>query len=335
MQEKDIRKKLNQELDKMAPDILDKVLATPIEPVKNEKELIGKNRPLYKQHINIGKYMLAPAMTVIAVCIVILIMIMQPSIINKSSNVQAEVAFNIIIDVNPSISIDVNKDGTIKEIKAGNKDAKKIVKKVNKKIDADTDYNKVVELVVKQLEKNGYFKKKKNAMLVSVVSEDKKASKEKLKEIKEQAKEVERKKKIKCTSVYQVFEETDKVVKVAEKNNVSLGKAALCMKLAEKENKSVNKMCKKTIDELVKTAEKSSYITMDDEIIIEASLEDDETESTTLEMESVMETETVEEFTSTEEETTVLEGESVSGNLPQETIEPEAVNPETPAMIVN
>ena len=34
MQEKDIKEKLNQELDKMAPDILEKVLAKPIEPDK-------------------------------------------------------------------------------------------------------------------------------------------------------------------------------------------------------------------------------------------------------------------------------------------------------------
>ena len=35
MQEKDIKEQLNQELDKMAPDILEKVLAKPIEPIES------------------------------------------------------------------------------------------------------------------------------------------------------------------------------------------------------------------------------------------------------------------------------------------------------------
>ena len=39
MQEKDIRNKLNQELEQMAPDMLNKILSTPMEPVKDEKEL--------------------------------------------------------------------------------------------------------------------------------------------------------------------------------------------------------------------------------------------------------------------------------------------------------
>ena len=43
MQEKDIREKLNQELEQMAPDILDKILNTPIEPISSEKELFGKD----------------------------------------------------------------------------------------------------------------------------------------------------------------------------------------------------------------------------------------------------------------------------------------------------
>ena len=45
MQEKDIREKLNKELEEMAPDMLQKILDTPIEPIKSEKELFGKDRP--------------------------------------------------------------------------------------------------------------------------------------------------------------------------------------------------------------------------------------------------------------------------------------------------
>ena len=56
MQEKDIRQKLNQELEQMAPDMLNKILQTPIEPVKNERELFGRNKPLFKEKRDIRQY---------------------------------------------------------------------------------------------------------------------------------------------------------------------------------------------------------------------------------------------------------------------------------------
>lgn len=311
MQEKDIREKLNQELDAMAPDILNKILQTPIEPVKNEKELFGKNKPLYKQKKDIKKFIWAPAMAAVAACIVLLVMIMQPTSIQNPVQKQSDIAFGITIDVNPSISISINKDGKVEKINADNKDAKKVVKQVNKQVDENTDYNKAVKLVVKQLNENGYLKKEKNGMLVSVISEDKKYGKEKLQEIKEQTKKVEKNKKIKCTTVYQVCEKNSEAVKVAEKNNVSIGKAALCMKLAEKENTSVKKMCKKNIDTLVKKAEKSNTVIADDEIIIDEVETVSETEDITFETESIdLETESAEESTEMIEETTVPEVET-------------------------
>ena len=311
MQEKDIREKLNQELDEMAPDILNKILQTPIEPIKSEKELLGKNKPLYKKKRDIKKIIWAPAMVAVAACIVLLVMIMQPTSIQNPVKKQSDIAFAITIDVNPSISISVNKDGKVEKINADNKDAKKIVKQVNKQVDENTDYNKAVKLVVKQLNENGYLKKKKNGMLVSVISEDKKYGKEKLEEIKEQTKKVEKNKKIKCTTVYQVCEKNSEAVKVAEKNNVSIGKAALCLKLAEKENTSVKKMCKKNIDTLVKKAEKSGDVIADDVIIIDEVETVLEMEDITFETDSItLETESVEESSEQIEETTTSEIET-------------------------
>ena len=311
MQEKDIREKLNQELDEMAPDILNKILQTPMEPVKSEKELLGKNKPLYKKKRDIKKIIWAPAMVAVAACIAVLVMMIQPTSIQNPVQKQSDIAFGITIDVNPSISIEVDKAGKVEKINADNKDAKKIVKQVNKQVDENTDYNKAVKLVVKQLNENGYLKKKKNGMLVSVISEDKKYGKEKLEEIKEQTKKVEKNKKIKCTTVYQVCEKNSEAVKVAEKNNVSIGKAALCMKLAEKENTSVKKMCKKNIDTLVKKAEKSNTVIADDEIIIDEVETVSETEDITFETESIdLETESAEESTEMIEETTVPEVET-------------------------
>lgn len=330
MQEKDIRKKLNQELDEMAPDILNKILAQPIEPVKSEKELFGKNKPLFKEKKQIRNYFWAPAMTaVVAACILIAILIMQPWSLTQTT--PTNTAFNIMIDVNPSINIKVNKDGTVDKVEAGNKDAKEIVKKINKELDKGTTYNKAVELTIKQLKNQGYLKKEKNAMLLSVVSDDKEAIKETAKEIKETAKKYKEKKDIKCTTVYQNCEVNDKVLKVAEKNKVSVGKAAFCMKIAEKENVDVDNICEKNIYALIKEVEESGADIFEqdmDEYVMSGDLGIDldvETESVTGESESVSgETESItgeSESVTFEETSTEAESQSVevvSNNYPTE-----------------
>ena len=47
----------------------------------------------------------------------------------------------------------VKKDNTVESIKASNKDAKKVVKKVRKKLKDDTTYGEAVEMVVSGLKK--------------------------------------------------------------------------------------------------------------------------------------------------------------------------------------
>ena len=59
MQEKDIKEQLNQELDKMAPDILEKVLAKPIEPIESEEDLFN-NELLFEEKKDKGKYLWIP-----------------------------------------------------------------------------------------------------------------------------------------------------------------------------------------------------------------------------------------------------------------------------------
>lgn len=320
MQEKDIRQKLNQELEQMAPDMLNKILQTPIEPVKNERELFGRNKPLFKEKRDIRQYFIAPAIVAIAACIVIAVMILRPVTTPKNTNL----AFQIIVDVNPSISIDVDKDGIVQKVSAGNKDAKKIVKQVREKLNKDTGYTEAVELVVKKLNKNGYLDKKKNAMLLSVVSNDREQVKEEARNVKSVTKQIIENRNIKCKTLYQNCDITDEVKKVSQKNDVSFGKAILCMKLAEKEKISVKKMCSQNIDILIQKVEEVisvdlDYITMGDD------LDSFETESILGETESVEETESFEEMTEetkgeqTEEMTTQDMEESESIEVSVET----------------
>lgn len=331
MQEKEIKEKLNQELDSMAPDILDKILLNPIEPVESEEELF-KNEPLFEEDTKKGKYLWIPQVVGVVACLAIVAifsyMWFKPNMKPTTAPVVAS-AFKITIDVNPSFTIKVNKDGIVEKIQASNKDAKKIAKKLNEKIDEDTSYEEAMKLVVSSLKKNGYLKKDKSAMLVSVVSEDKKMGKEKLNDIKNYTKKIKKDKKVKCATIYQNCESNEKTKKIAKENNVSEGKASLCIKLAKKEKSSVKKMCKKSIYKLVKTAEKNNIYKEPD-----IEIEDDENlimeeETTTLEGETISETtdEYIDESTS---ETTTVDMDNLENETTENVTnaEPETI-PET------
>lgn len=317
MQEKDIKQKLNQELEEMAPDILNKILAKPIEPIKSEKELMGKDKPLFKEKKKISKYIFAPAITAMAACLIFVIFLFEPF-----SPQENAMAFSIVIDVNPSITIEVDEEGNVEKLVAGNKDAKKIVRNVNKKIEEDDSYNKVLRKVLKQLNKEGYLKKKDKVMLLSVVADDEIIGQEKVAEVKEKTNAYTEKKNIKCKPVYQSCVVTEEVKKVAKKNNVSVGKAAFCIKIAKKEKVNVDKICKESVDNLVEYAEKSGitvnnivveettyYIETSKEITSE-NVETSTEETNTTVIESELETTTVNESESIDLETT-SEQESV------------------------
>ncbi len=292
MQEKDIREKLNQELEEMAPDMLEKILSKPIEPVKNEKELFGRNKPLFKEKKNIKQYFIVPAMLAVAACLVMAVILMKP-LFNVQNN-NTKMAFSIIVDVNPSVEIQVNKDGKVDRVLADNKDAKSMIREINGEIKKDYDYNDAMKVVIKNFKKNGYLKKKNSAMLVSLTNEKEDVSKEKLKEIKIETTKVLADKKIKCKTVFQNCKIDGDVKKVAKKNDVSVGKASLCIKLAQKENTSVKKMCKKSIDTLVKKVEEIKKDVNEDWIIDDDLQDKPESETNTSEIISD-ETETNEE----------------------------------------
>ncbi len=317
MQEKKIKEKINQELDSISPDILDKILLNPIEPVESENELFN-NEPLFENDTKREKYLWIPQVVGVAACLVIVAILsfmwFRPDVKTNNNPIIAS-SFNITIDVNPSFTIKVNKEGKVEKIQASNKDAKKIVEKLNKKISEDTTYEEAMKLVVSSLKKKGYLKKDKSAMLVSVVSENKKMGEEKLKDIKDYTKKLKKDKKVKCATIYQNCESNEKTRKIAKENNISEGKASLCIKLAKKEKTSVKKMCKKSIYKLVEKVEKTNIYTEKD-----IEIEDDENiieeETTTYDDETVEET-SDEYFDETFLETTTSEIDNNEG----ETIE--------------
>lgn len=308
MQEKDIREKLNQELGEMAPDILNKILEKPVEFVESEEELFGKNEPLFQKKNKIV-YFAAPAIAALAACLIIAFTLFSPSVKQPQTKVMA-FAYSVTIDVNPSITIDLDEKNNVMGVRANNKDAKKIVKKVNDALKEDSSYEDAIELVMNQLGKKGYITKKKKAMLISVVSDDNEFNKEKLSDVKKVVKEIKKDKEFKCKTVYQGCKSDKKIIKIAEKNNVTIGKAAFCKKISKSSGKKVNKLCKESIAKLIKEAKdvgiKGDIVYEDEAGVFEE--EEDETgyfEETTFFEEPTSEYETVTEETESSEETQI------------------------------
>lgn len=291
MQEKDMKKQLNQELSEVAPDILQKILAEPRVPIKDEKELLGSQRVLFKEKKRVHPYAWASAVAAVVALVVVVTALIQffgHSIGEQNSMLNNQIAYSIFVDVNPSIEINVGTDGRVLAVKAGNKDAKKIVESINEKISEDASYDEVMEQVVKKLNKN-YLKKKDSAMLVSVASEDAESIKGKTTEIKEVTDKIKKENKVQCKTLYQKCVITEEVQSVAKDNKVSVGKAALCIKLAETEKSSVEKLCKEKISSLVKEIEKSGVLDsseFDEDEVFEQGLESVEIEETTVEIET-------------------------------------------------
>lgn len=79
----------------------------------------------------------------------------------------------IMIDVNPSISLNVDKHGNVSSAKAENEDAASVLEGLELK---GMDYESAVQTVVRKLSEKGYLTELKNSLLITVVCKNEEAS---------------------------------------------------------------------------------------------------------------------------------------------------------------
>ena len=127
MKEKDIKEILDDKFESMAPDLVNKICENKIEKIKDESELFGNDEPLFRKN---NKVIFGGIVTAMVACIMIVIMVFSL----KQQFKEEKYAFSIIVDVNPSITVQFNKEGCVEKIVAGNKDAKLIVKNLKNKL---------------------------------------------------------------------------------------------------------------------------------------------------------------------------------------------------------
>ena len=135
------------------------------------------------------------------------------------------------LDVNPGVRIYVKADNTVIEVEATNEDGKEVVAEINSE---GVDYETVVEEIVDKMNEKGYLDGEESSVLISI---EKKAIdiSEKVNQKLEKAFEKHGKK---ASVIEQELDKLDEKVgeeinKIAEKYNISKGKAHMIEKIRE------------------------------------------------------------------------------------------------------
>lgn len=212
MRRKDIKLKLKNEVEASVPDILGSILET-VENDKNNDKINDNDIKTIKNKKNkiINFRMISAAAAVFIVVVTVFLY--------KSYN---SVGAVIDIDVNPSIEIKINKSEKVLSVNILNNEAVDAIDSSKLK---NKTLNEVVEIIIDTMTEKGYISNNKNSLLLSV---DNKKSKTDLGSRLETF--IESKlsdKNLEGAIISQSLTEDLRLKKLADENNISVGKAKI------------------------------------------------------------------------------------------------------------
>jgi len=165
MTNENLEKKVRDAYEGLAPDIKESILSD----LENEKGIYSMNNNLENNVTVVSKKKNSRGLkqfVSIAACLVIVAGGLFGFNSYKSAN---EVMSSIMLDVNPSIEIDINKDEKVLEVQALNDDAKVIVGDMDFK---GASLEVAVNAIIGSMLRNGYISEVSNSILVSVDSKN-------------------------------------------------------------------------------------------------------------------------------------------------------------------
>lgn len=306
--EKYIKDNLNQALDDIAPDILNKILVTERITEDNiDNDL--REEPLFLDETE-HKLSKRRRVSVFAAMVLALAMICAafvPRLTVRSNRVYC----SITVDINPSINLHMNKNGQVIKVDANNNDGTQIAKQISKNIAEDYYAEDAVNDVLLKLRDAGYLDKKNATMLISS-DKSYKGSSQGISTVRNAINRIKNENNDNFVTVYQEYKQNKQVDKIAEDNDISVAKAAYCLKISEKTKESCDKLCKESIAKITKKI-------VDDKVDLGEEIEIvEEIESFIEEVESATEEKTeelssdAEEWSSENTETTIQINETQS-----------------------
>lgn len=216
--------KIRTAYDHATPDVLDRILSACEEQKGNVIPMTaGKHNK--KRTVSIVS-------AAAAVCILFsAAMIWQPwnvGTVQPGVTQTGEVDSIITLDVNPSISIDIDQNETVMAVQALNDDAEKVIGDMDLQ---GTDLDVTVNALIGSMLKNGYLDEAKNSILVTVENDDQARGDELKEQITNDIKKVFSEDGLEAAVLSQTLTEDEQIDALAQQYGISKGKAALIQEL--------------------------------------------------------------------------------------------------------
>ncbi|MBQ6495685.1 MAG: hypothetical protein IJI74_00790 [Firmicutes bacterium] len=145
---------------------------------------------------------------------------------------QNHITETLYLDVNPSISISLNKDGEVVKVDDENDDGAMVIEQAEQELSEADDLSSTVIALLKEIKNEGYFKNDKADVLLSLQYSDEERQKV-LDPIAESVNDFMDDENLEAVVILHRFEEEAALEEVANKKHLSLGKHMFLKKLAE------------------------------------------------------------------------------------------------------
>lgn len=216
--------KIRTAYDHATPDVLDRILSA-CEKQKGNVIPMTAGKHNKKRTVSIVS-------AAAAVCILFsAAMIWQPwnvGTVQPGVTQTGEVDSIITLDVNPSISIDIDQNETVMAVQALNDDAEKVIGDMDLQ---GTDLDVTVNALIGSMLKNGYLDEAKNSILVTVENDDQARGDELKEQITNDIKKVFSEDGLEAAVLSQTLTEDEQIDALAQQYGITKGKAALIQEL--------------------------------------------------------------------------------------------------------
>ena len=151
----------------------------------------------------------------------------------------------VMLDVNPSIRLEVNDRNVVVEAEAVNSDAEKLTNDINI---VGKKYDEAVKVTVKAMQKNGYITELKNSVLVTVLDGDEERANDVRKSVVNTIVKIDKSADYDISILSQTMTSDKTLRKLAEANHVTTGRILLIEKVCKLNSEfSVEKLVKNNI----------------------------------------------------------------------------------------
>lgn len=257
---KNIEKLYEKAIDQVVPDVLDEILVQNIVPMEKEDAIICPMKE-QKSHKKNHTYL---SFVGVAVAAMLLFFLYNRTVVET----------RIIIDINPSFEVQLNKQGQVKQVIGINKDAQNMLVQINF---TDKDLDSTIKKLIETLDENGCFKEE-TAVLLSVQNKKEETALYMEKKLKKQIKQLCNNIETKPIIYTQSVGIDKEIQEVAENYHISQGRATFIYNMVKKDSTwKVEELASMTIEELVNSVKKKGVDVSD---ILEKNNKTKETNST-------------------------------------------------------